>query len=253
MRGEYLKDLLFVLLQKELMVRYKGSWLGYVWSLAHPLAFAFIYYIAFGIMMQVQIPDYPLFLISALFPWQWLANSLNASPSVFLANASLLKRVHFPRHALVAAVVLNDGVHFILSLPAITAFLLLYGRAPSWSWVIGVPWLALTQFMLVYGAALAIASLNLFFRDLDRLTALLVTLLLFLTPVVYAESMIPAEYRALIYLNPVAPLTVSWRNLLLSGRLETFTAGLASLYALLAMALGFFIYQRLSWRFAEVV
>ncbi len=251
--GEYLKDLLLVLIQKELKIRYKSSWLGYLWSLAHPLAFALIYYVAFGIFMRVQIPDYPLFLICGLFPWQWLANSLHASPLVFLGNASLVKRVWFPRNVLVAAVVLNDGIHFVLSIPVISGFLLAYHLSPSWSWLIGIPLLVLAQFTLVYGVALAIASLNLFFRDLERLTALLVTFLLFLTPVVYADSMIPAGYRALLYLNPVAPLILSWRNLFLSGSLQPPVIALAWLYALLAVALGSLIYQKLASRFAEVV
>ncbi len=210
--GEYLKDLLLVLVQKELKIRYKSRWLGYLWFFAQPPGLRpHYYYVAFGIFMRVQIPDYPLFLICGLSPWQWLENSLRASPLVFLGT-SLLKRVQFPRNVLVAGVVLNDGIHFVLSVPVISGFLLAYRLAPSWSWLIEIPLLALAQFTPVYGVALAIASLNLFFRDLERLTALLVTFLLLLTPVVYADSMIPAGYRALLDLNPVAPLIPSWRN-----------------------------------------
>jgi len=252
-RLQYLRDLVLVLTQKEIELRYRSSWLGYVWSIANPLAFAVLYFIAFGIFMQVQIPNYPLFLIAGLFPWQWLANSVNASPTLFLLNATLLKKVRFPKNVLVAATVLNDAFHFILSIPVILAFLLFYGLVPSWSWVIGVPLLVLAQFMLVYGLALAIASLNLFFRDLERLTVLLVTFLFFLTPVVYPASMIPEEYRVLIRLNPVAPVIASWQELFLSASLNWSLIALGYLYALMALGVGSFIYQKLSWKFAEVV
>jgi len=252
-RAQYLRDLIFVLTQKEIKVRYKSSWLGYVWSIANPLAFAVLYFIAFGIFMRVQIPHYPLFLIAGLFPWQWLANSLNASPAIFLGNASLLKKVRFPRHVLVATTVLNDAFHFILSIPVVSVFLLFYGFTPSWFWLVGIPLLVLPEFMLVYGLALAIASLNLFFRDLERLTVLLVMFLFFLTPIAYSASMIPAEYERLIYLNPVAPLLLSWQQLFLSGILDWPLIGASYVYALLSLAFGSLIYRKLSWKFAEVV
>lgn len=101
-RLEYFRDLLFVLTQKEIKVRYKSSWLGYAWSIAHPLVFALIYFVAFGLFMRVQIPHYPLFLIAGLFPWQWFANSINVSPNIFLQNTMLIKKVKFPRNILVA-------------------------------------------------------------------------------------------------------------------------------------------------------
>src|SRR5512137_280342 len=98
---EYLKDLLVVLTQKEVKLRYKNSWLGYLWSVANPLAFAALYFVAFSVYMRVDIPRYPLFLIAGLFPWQWIANSAGASPNLFLTNTSLIKKVRFPRHVLV--------------------------------------------------------------------------------------------------------------------------------------------------------
>ncbi|MCL6508472.1 MAG: ABC transporter permease [Bryobacteraceae bacterium] len=253
MNWEYFKDLLLVLTQKEIKVRYKNSWLGYAWSVANPLAFALVYSVAFGIFFRMDIPRYPLFLIAGLFPWQWLSNSVNSAPNVFLANASLIKKVSFPRNVLVAAAVLNDAVHFLLSIPVIAAFLLAYGLAPSWTWVVGIPLLALAQFLLAYGAALAIASLNLFFRDLERLTALLVTFLFFLTPVVYSETMIPPRYHAIVYANPLAPVIVGWRQLFVSGDLNWSLVGAAYVYALAAMGFGSLVYGRLSWKFAEVV
>ncbi len=253
LRSEYIKDLVLVLTQKEIKLRYKSTWLGYAWSLANPLAFALIYFIAFGIFMRVQIPDYPVFLIAGLFPWQWLSNSMNTAPTIFLGNSTLLRKVRFPRNLLLVSMVLNDGVHFVLSIPVILGVLLASHRSPTWSWLVGIPVLVLAQFMLVYGLALAIASLNLFFRDLERITILLVTFLFFLTPIVYSESMIPAQYRALVYFNPVAPLFLSWQQLFLSGSLNWPFIAAGYLSALLSVGLGSWVYQKLSWKFAEVV
>lgn len=251
--SQHLIDLIVVLTQKEIKVRYKNSWLGYAWSVANPLLFALVYYIAFGLIMRTQIANYPLFLIAGLFPWQWIANSMNGAPLIFLANAILIKRVRFPRYVLVVSTVLNDGLHFVLSIPVLVAFLLFYGLAPSWSWLVGIPLLVVAQFMTACGLALAIASLNLFFRDLDRLTSLLVTVLFFLTPIAYSGDMIPSEYRLLWYLNPVAPVIMSWQQLFLGGRLDWPLLGVSVINAGVAVGLGVLIFAKLSPRFAEVV
>jgi lipopolysaccharide transport system permease protein len=253
MQFEYARDLLVILTAKEVKLRYRRSWLGYVWSLAHPLAFAGLYFLAFGVFIRIGVTQYPVFLIAGLFPWQWVANSLGASPGVFLQNAMMIKKVRFPYSLLVGSAVLNDGIHFVCSLPVLGAILAVYGVQINARWVVGVPLIALAQGLMVYGLALGIASLNVFFRDLERLVGLGVTFLFFLTPIVYPEWMIPAGYRQMAYLNPVVPLIVAWRELLLEGGLDWVSIGLAYAYSGAALAVGRWVYHRLSWRLAEML
>ncbi len=250
---EYFRDLLFVLTQKEIKVRYKSSWLGYAWSVAHPLAFAILYFVAFGIFMRIPIQNYPLFLISGLFPWQWVANSVNTSPRIFLANSTLLKKVRFPRNVLVSTTVLNDGIHFLISIPIILAFVVFYGFFPSPTWLLGIPLLTVAQFLIVYGFAIAIATLNVFFRDLERLTVLLITFLFFLTPIVYSASMVPIDYLRWLYINPVAPLILSWQDLFLTGTLNWPAIATAYGHGFIVLLAGSIVYSRLCWKLAEAV
>src|SRR4030043_1394579 len=114
---EYYKDLVLALTQKELKVKYRRSFLGYLWSVANPLALALVFFIAFKVVMRIQIENYTLFLISGLFPWQWFSNSVSSSAMAFVSNASLIKKVNFRSESLVVATVLNDMLHFILSVP----------------------------------------------------------------------------------------------------------------------------------------
>ena len=246
-------DLIIVLFIKEMRVRYKSTALGYWWSILHPLAFAFVFFIAFRVVMQIQMESYPLFLIVGLFPWQWFANSVGAAPLVFLGNASIIKKVKFPGNILPLVVVLQDMTHFLLSFPVIAGFMFWYGKPLFLSWLYGIPVLLAAQFFLTYGIALVVSSLNLFFRDLERLTSIAVTLLFYLTPVVYSEAMIPEKYRGLIYLNPLAPLMISWRTLLLNGELNPRLLAVSMAYGLIFLALGTAVYRRLSWKFGEVV
>jgi lipopolysaccharide transport system permease protein len=251
----YYKDLTLVLLQKELKVRYKNSWLGYAWSVAHPLAFTALYFVVFSTFMRITVPEYPYaaFLVTGLFPWQWFANSVTRAPGIFLENASLIKKVRFPRYLLVLSVVLHDGVHLLLSIPVIALALLLTGLTPSWSWLIGIPVVLAMQALVVYGLAVMVASANLFFRDLERLTLLLVTVLFFLTPVIYPFSAIPERYHRWLILNPTVPLILCWQRLFLAGELPLSYLAAGWAHALLALALGAVVYKRLAPKFAEWV
>ena len=246
-------DLIAVLTEKEIKVRYKSSVFGYLWSVAHPLAFALVFFVAFKVVVKIQVEDYALFLIAGLFPWQWFANSVNAAPRIFLGNASIIKKVNFPRNIIPFTQVFQDMIHFILAIPVVVLFLFLYHKLPSFSWLYGIPVLLIIQFLMTYGICLMISSTNLFFRDLERLTIIFTTMLFYFTPVIYPEKMIPVKYKPLINLNPLAPLMISWRELFLNGTLSPLYLAVSFGYAILAFILGFLIYRKLSWKFAEVL
>jgi len=246
-------DLILVLTQKDLKVRYKNSVLGYLWSVANPLAFALVFYFAFKVIMRVDMEDYALFLIVGLFPWQWFSNSINISSTVFLSNASIIKKVSFPRNIIPLSIVLQDMIHYILSLPVIGLFLLLYQKPAQAAWLWGIPLLLAGQFMLIYGLALAVSSINLFFRDLERIVGILMMIVFYCTPILYPLDMIPARFQHWVGLNPFATAILGWRTLLLDGRLDPVAAGLTLAYGLAALGLGTWIYSRLAWKFAEVL
>jgi len=246
-------DLITVLTQKEMKVRYKSSFLGYVWSILNPLAFAFIFFVIFKVVMRIQMENYTLFLITGLFPWQWFSNSVNLSPGVFLGNASIIKKVNFPRNVTLLAVVLQDMIHFILAIPVIVFFMFVYGKQPSFSWFYGIPFLLGVQLFMTYGITLAVSSINLFFRDLERLTTIFTMFLFYATPILYPVTMIPAKYRSVIDINPLAPLMISWRNLFMEGTLKVELLATSLAYGITAYMVGYFIYKKLCWKFAEVL
>jgi len=246
-------DLITVLTEKEMKVKYKSNFFGYLWSIGHPLAFAFVFYIAFKVVMKIQMEGYVLFLIAGLFPWQWFSNSTNVSTTVFLANSSIIKKVSFPRNIIPLTIVLQDMIHFVLSIPVIVFFLYLYHKSPSLTWLYGIPLLLGIQFLMTYGVSLMISSINLFFRDLERLTSICTTLLFYFTPIIYPETMVPEKYKPLINLNPLAPLMISWRDLFLNGTLKPASLMVSLTYSIFALVLGYMVYKKLSWKFAEVL
>ncbi|MEX0679582.1 MAG: ABC transporter permease [Pirellulales bacterium] len=249
----YYRDLILVLLGKEFKVRYKSTFMGYAWSVLHPLVLAFIFFMFFRVVVRVQIPAYALYLIAGLFPWHWLANTTAASNMYFLGNGSLIKKVRFQRAALVFSGVLSDSVHFICSIPVIVGFMLYYGKYPGLNWLWAVPALLCLQFVMTSGLGLAIATTNMFFRDLERLTALVTQIFFYLAPVVYPLEAVPAEYTWVFYANPFASIVICWQGLFYNGSVPLVHLGVAMAWSLGWFALGMLIYCKNVWRFAEIV
>jgi lipopolysaccharide transport system permease protein len=253
-RWKHYVDLVLALTIKEIKVRYKGTFLGYGWSLLNPLVFAVTYWVAFKAILNVRIEGYFIFLLAGLFPWQWLNNSLQLAPRAFTNNASLVKKIAFPRYLIIASSVLTEGLHFLLCLPVLVALALLFGRgtvSPAWVW--GAPILFVVQGLMIYGFALAVASFSVFFRDLERLIGLGMTVLFYVTPVIFERQMVPAVFQPLIALNPFTHLIVAWRSLLLDGAMDWHALGTATLIAAVAVLVGQFVFDRLQWKFAEAL
>jgi lipopolysaccharide transport system permease protein len=246
-------DIISVLLSKEIKLRYRGTILGIVWSLANPIAFSVVLYIAFKRVLQVDIPNYPVFILSALFPWQALANSIGAAAMLFITNAPLIKKLPFPKVALCFAVVLNDVIHFAITIPLLAALLLITrAEPPSLSWLVGVPVLIVSQVCLTVGIVMIIATVNAFLRDLEQLVRVLMLLLFYVTPVLYPVSMIPEGLQWLIWLNPFSPLIISWRALLADNALSPYML-MAVVHAAAALMVAVPVYRSTEWRLAEAI
>lgn len=247
-------EITWQLIVKDLKAKYKSHFLGYLWSIGTPLLLAFIMNFAFRQVLRIQVEDYPLFLVSTLFAWQWFSVVTISASGVFLANASIIKKVYFPRYLIPLSITLIEAFHYLLALPVIGVFLLLHDR-PLWrpDWWYGIPLLMCIQIILCLGLALLVGSLNTLFRDLERVIGLLITLLFYLTPILYPTAMIPKDLAVYLQFNPVLDLIEAWRQLLMHGELLWPAVGGAALHALFTLGIGVAVYRALSPRFAEVL
>ena len=249
----YLFDLVFVITEKDLKVRYKSSFLGYLWSIANPLLFAMIYYFIFKLVMRVQIPNYTAFLITGLFPWQWFASSATNSLFSFIANAQIIKKTVFPRSVIPLSNVMMEGLHFVCTIPVIIVFLYIYGMSPSWSWLWGIPLIAGGQIIITFGLALLFSTLNLFFRDLERFISLGILLMFYCTPILYGVDMIPANFSWMVEYNPLASMILSWRDLFMNGNVEYERIAFLYLSGIVVLLIGMWTFNKLKYRFAEIL
>jgi lipopolysaccharide transport system permease protein len=252
MKNNY-KDLLIELTKKEIKIRYKNSYLGYLWSLGNPLFMAIIFYFVFKQVMRIDMPNYALFLVSGLFVWQFISNSMSLGTMLFIGNAGLIKKVNFKRDLLAVATVLSEGFNFIFSIPIIIVFMIYTGIYPTLIWIIGFPILFIITFVFLYGFALFLGSINLFFRDLERIIALLLMLAFYATPIMYPVKMIPNEYSFILYFNPFSSFIIMWRDMFLEGSLNYTYIGIASIYAFVFLGIGLWVYNKLKFKFAELI
>lgn len=253
MKYTQIRDLVYILTAKEIKTRYKNNVLGYFWSLMNPLAYALIFYFAFSIIFRFDMENYALFLICGLFPWQWLSNSAVTSANVFLQNSNLIKKAIFPRYIVVVASCLQEGFHFLMTIPIIILFMLVFEVEVNPMLLLVVPVLLVIQFMLVIGLSLIIGTLNVFFRDINYIVQVLFQMLFYLTPILYPLSKIPDEYLGYMMLNPLLPIISCWRDIFLNGTIDLNYLLLAFIYSLVFLVIGLFAYNRLSWKFAEAM
>jgi ABC-type polysaccharide/polyol phosphate export permease len=244
-------ELVTALTARDLKLRYQGSVLGWAWSLARPLALGAVLAFALGRVLGTGITAE--FLLAGLFPWFWFQGGVQGAAGAFIGNGGLLKKVRFPRAVLPLSVVLGATFQFLLSLPVLIGFVVAAGNAPSAAWF-GLPLVFALQLGLTAGLGLFVASVTVYFRDLEHITEVLLTLLFYATPIIYAADRVPEGYRWLTYANPLAPIMEGWRSILLEGELPAVSHLAASAgLTVVALALGWAVFRRLEDGFADAI
>jgi lipopolysaccharide transport system permease protein len=247
------KDLLWLLTKKEITLKYKRTVLGILWSLLNPILLALIYFIAFKIFMRMQMENYIFFLLVALFPWNWFSASIIISTGVLINNVSLIKKIRFPRHFLVVATILAQLVNLLFAIPIIIVFSYFYGNGPALNWLLIVPILIVVQFIVTTGLCLCISMINAYFRDMEYIVGVAMSMVFWLTPIIYPLNIIPQKYRIYLAINPLTYLITAWRDIFLSNCIDWGNIGISFGSALIFLSFGIFLFQRLGKRLDEVL
>jgi ABC-type polysaccharide/polyol phosphate export permease len=259
------RGLLATLTSRELKARYRGSVLGFLWSLANPLLLLAVYSFVFGVLFKpargqgIGEGPYALFVVSGLFPWVWLSTSTLEGSMSLIANSGLIRKAVFPAEILPLVVVLSNLVHLLLALPVILAALvanwLLGGMGGGTVSVLFLPLIILLQLPMIAGLALGASALTVHFKDVRDLLANLFTLLFFLTPILYHLDFFGnglALMRWIVRLNPFTPFTLAYQDVLFFGRIpEPLLWAQMAIVSLLFWALGAALFDRLRETLAE--
>lgn len=237
----------------DLKLRYRNSVLGFLWSLLEPLLIFMVLYMVFSYLMRFQVENYQIFLLLGIIVWRFLEEGTGMTMNSIVGKPSLIKKVYFPRESLIVSACLTSLIMTILELLVFGVFMLFSGILPSIS-AIAFPVIFFFQFLLVVGVSLALASLNVYYRDVQYIWAVVMRAGFFATPIIYPVSLYPEEYAWIFMLNPMARLVEAARGSLIYG---SFPSLLDSAYLLgsgvVMVLIGYAIFTRLEPKFAEEV
>lgn len=256
------RGLVATLVAREIKARYRGSVLGFFWSLVNPLLLLGVYSLVFGYVLPNRIPEiqpYGVFLVTSLFAWIWTNTAVIDGTTSLVSNSGLIRKAVFPVAVLPAVPVFSNLVHFLLSLPIIAGALLVahwLGYAISGWTVVLLPLVIAVHLLAILGLSLGFSALHVHFKDIRDLIINVFQLLFFLTPILYPLDFVKFPWiRALIqWANPMTPFAVAYQDVLFFGRVpDVVTCGLALGWAALMWAAGAWTFKRLSPGLAESV
>lgn len=247
------KYLLSQLTLREIKARYKQSFIGYAWVLLNPLAQLAVYSFVFSMVFRFPTNNVPyvIFLYAALLPWTLFQSSITSATQSLVDNSSLLRKVAFPREVIPYASVLSKIVDFTFSAFLFLGLAILLRVPLSTSIIFFIP-IFFAQLLLTTGISLMFATFNLFYRDIQYLTNLLLMLWMYMTPIVYPLSLVPKQYVWLYKLNPMVGIIEGYRSAIFGYPFEwtiIFWAGGVSIVMFLS---GFILFKLSEKVFADI-
>lgn len=248
------RALLWTLTTRELKARYRGSVLGYLWSLVNPLLLLSVYTFVFSVVFEPRVKGaepYALFVVSGLFPWIWLSSSLLEGAASLSANAGLLRKAVFPVELLPTIPVLANLCHLLFAVPILAGGLILghlFGFAVGGWGALALPAIVVLEIPMLVGAALGLAALTVHFKDIRDLLANLLALFFFLTPILYRVDALH-EYswvQRAIHANPATPFAIAYQQALFEGRFPSLAVWMhMGIVSFVVWGLGAWLFHRL--------
>lgn len=235
-----------LLVGRDLKVRYASSALGYVWSVLEPLLMAAMYWFVFTQVFHRSAGEEPyiVFLLAGLLPWTWFNSGVTDTAKALHSEAKLVRSTNVPREIWVLRVVASKGVEFLLSLPVLFLFVLIYRAPVSWQVLLLVP-ATLLMAVLLLGIGLLLAPLVVLVRDLERIVRIVLRLGFYASPVVFAVPDVPAPWAGLFALNPLSGIFELCRAGFFPGHVHWAHVGLSALVSAVVLLVGWAVFARL--------
>ncbi|MEE0958147.1 MAG: ABC transporter permease [Ruminococcus sp.] len=254
------RDLALLFVKRDLVNAYKQTVLGPIWIIINPLLSTIVFTVIFGVIAGIGTDGVPqfLFYMSGNTLWSFFSNCLNRASSTFLGNARIFGKVYFPRLIMPVSGILYNLVNFMLQTGVFVILVIIYtvcGANVHPNWFIALtPLLILQTALLGTAMGLIISSITTKYRDLNILVSFGVSLLMYITPVVYPISKVPEDFRWLMLLNPVAPIVESYRYAFMgSGSIEWFYLLLSMAVTAVLLFLGILVFNRVEKNFIDTV
>ncbi len=248
------RELLVFLVWRDIKIRYRQTLLGGLWAILQPFIAMLIFSFIFNRLAHVQSdgPPYKLFAYAGLAPWTFFSTAVTQSANSLITSQQLVSKVYFPRIFIPLGAIGALLVDLFLSL-GLFAAMMLYYRWPVTSALFWLPVFMLGAVLAAAGAGLILSALNVSFRDVKYAVPFMVQMGLFVTPVIYPAHYVPARWRALMGLNPMAGVVIGFRHALLGSQASWGVMGLSLGVSVFLFGAGLLIFRRMENRFADII
>jgi lipopolysaccharide transport system permease protein len=247
------RELIKNLVISDLKVKYQSSALGFAWSMLNPLLMMLVLYLVFSNLFKIEQEHFDLYLLIGIIAWRFLANGTMTAMTSIVGKPNLVTKIYIPREILTFSMTMSAFISSILEFIVLIPLLLILGASLSLT-ILLFPFIHALYFLIVYGISLSLASLYVYFRDLNQIWDIVLQVGFYTAPIVYPLSLVPEKYMFYYMLSPITRLMTIYRDVLLYGIVPhvydlIFVAG----FGLMCLAFGSLMFRKLSPRFAEEV
>jgi lipopolysaccharide transport system permease protein len=247
------RELLLFLVLRDVKVRYKQTVLGVLWAALQPLATMLIFTVIFGRFAKIPSEGFPyaIFVFAGLLPWTFFANAVSQASQSLINQQALLTKIYLPRLFVPGAAIGGGLVDLAISGMVFVGIMFYYSVAPGWGFI-AVPVLVLLTGAAALGVGLSLAALTVTYRDFRYVVPFMIQSWLYISPVIYPVSVVPAKWQWALALNPMAGMIDAFRSALLGLPWNLTTLAVSSASAIVILVFGLFYFRKTERRFADV-
>ena len=246
------RQMIFSLIKRDLRGRYKGSFLGFLWTFLNPLFQLIVYTIVFSNIMRAGYEDYYLFLFVALIPWIFFSTSVTGGASCIWAQKDMVNKIYFPREVLPIAHVTCQLVNMLLSFLVVFAVILVTGYGINPAAVFYLPVIIFVEYLLALGLTMLASAVTVFLRDIEYILGILMMAWQFLSPVMYGVDIVPEEVRPVFAVNPMTPVLAAYRDIFYYKKVpDISTLVRAVMFGAVVLIIGVLVFEYLKKHFSE--
>ena len=239
--------------KKDIRGKYKGSFLGVLWSFINPLLSVLVYAIVFPYIMRIKVDNYLIYLITGIIPWTFFTSSINMGLISVLSNADIIKKVYFPRIILPISTVTSCLVNFLISCLIIVLFCLGSGLGISFQ-ILWLPLIALIQYVMLLGFTFILSAIEMYMRDIEHIVNFILSMAFYVTPILYTPDIFPEKLAWVLKVNPMAYLVNAYRSIFFYQKMpDLIGIGVVSIFSIFLFVIGYLIFEKLQKGFAEEV
>jgi len=250
------RELLYFLAWRDILVRYKQTFIGIAWALIRPFLTMVVFTVVFGNLAKLpsEGAPYPILVFAAMLPWQFFSNALGECSNSLITNANLISKVYFPRLIVPISAVTVSFVDFMVSGMILLGLMIWYNFVPSWQ-ILTLPLFIVIAFAASMGVGLWLAALNVEYRDFRYIVPFIMQFGLYISPVGFSSSVVPEKWRLLYSLNPMVGVIDGFRWAIIGGDSKIYWPGFILSMGLVAFLLisGIWYFRKMERTFADVI